>query len=65
MPYGQERRGTLVTRDELRGVLWPSDTFVDIATAFTRPLIACAKLLAIPPTGRAGLKHCLGVVTAS
>jgi TolB-like protein/DNA-binding winged helix-turn-helix (wHTH) protein/Tfp pilus assembly protein PilF len=24
-----ERRGTLVTRDELRAVLWPSDTFVD------------------------------------
>ena len=24
-----ERRGTLVTRDELRAVLWTSDTFVD------------------------------------
>jgi TolB-like protein/DNA-binding winged helix-turn-helix (wHTH) protein len=24
-----ERRGTLVTRDELHAVLWPSDTFVD------------------------------------
>jgi len=24
-----ERRGTFVSRDELRAVLWPSDTFVD------------------------------------
>ena len=32
-----ERRGEIVTRDELKQILWPADTFVDFDDGLNRP----------------------------
>ncbi len=39
-----ERRGALVTREELRAALWPTDTFVD----FTSVRVSIRNKIAIP-----------------
>src|SRR5215472_6806004 len=38
-----ERRGEVVTRDELKRCLWPSDTYVDFEGGLNRRSISCAR----------------------
>ena len=51
-----ERQGTVVTRDELRRALWPSDTYVEFACGLNATLkrlrFARAIRPAIPPSSR-------------
>ena len=44
-----EHPGELVTREELRAVLWPSDTFVDFDHSVNAAIRRLGRLLAILP----------------
>jgi len=60
-----EQSGKLVTREELRQKIWPSDTFVDFEQGCTTPFADCAMPLRTPPTSHVSSRPSHGVVTAS
>jgi len=60
-----ERRGQVVTREELQKRIWPSDTFVDFEQGLYNATKRLREALPIRPKRRASLRHCLAKATVS
>ena len=58
-------RGSLVTRDELRGVLWPDDTFVDFEHGLNAAIKRLRETLGDRRRRRGSSKRFRGAATAS
>ena len=60
-----EHPGELVTREELRKRLWPTDTFVDFEHSLNTAVKGCARPWTIPQTVHVSSRPCRVTATVS